>query len=552
MADQDHLPERFGPFILLRALGVGGMGSAFLALHQESDSLMVVKRMHPELIRDPGIFKRFVHEAEVAAHVQHPNVAALVAMGTIDGEPFLATEFVFGIQVSQVVERVEQALVDPIPLDVALFMAVELVRGVEAIHEARHRETGAPLGLIHRDVGARNVLVGFDGRVRLIDLGLGKSILSDWQTAHEVLAGSPDYMPPEQAMGARVDGRADVYGAAVTIWELLAGKKRIREESVGARLSRAIGAQPEPLLSLRPDASTRLEAILKTAMAPDPERRTPTAQILRRTLEEELRSVAKRATHAEVRAWLDAACATIIARDRRILDEARALAEGPKRIGARRPKTELFVGRPGGLMGTSIAQIYYAPPVDEPEAAPAPSTALTRQLDHARSSAAEAVEVLLDPLRLPRASLEAKLLLGSTLLAFLILVSTVTVVLLSRRPPQVLAEPLPAPAAALVAPEPEPEPEPEEEVPLEEELPLVAPPSDEPKVERAPEMERLAPDLEARKRTLLNRIKQLRKTRFDLDWQKRLTRLSARLSQVRSTKALDEIEAALRKMERDG
>ena len=188
----DSFPERFGPFVLLKMLGAGGMGTAYLAFHPETEQLLVVKRMHPELIREQQIFKRFTHEAEVATHVRHPNVAALVAMGTVDKEPFLATEYVFGIQWSRIVDRVEESLIDPVPLGIALHLSVELVSGMQAIHEARHLETGAPLGLIHRDIGSRNVLIGFDGRVRLIDLGLGKSILSDWQTAHEVLAGSPD------------------------------------------------------------------------------------------------------------------------------------------------------------------------------------------------------------------------------------------------------------------------------------------------------------------------------------------------------------------------
>ncbi len=223
-----QFPERYGPFTLVRELGAGGMGTVYLALHPDTDNLLVLKRMHPQLLQDASILKRFTHEAEVAAHVRHPNVAAVVAMGTVDKEPFFTTEFVFGLQLSKIVDRIEQSLTGPVPLGVGLHLAVELARGVEAIHEARHQDTGAPLALIHRDIGARNVLVGFDGRLRIIDLGLGKSILSDWQTAHQLLAGSPDYMPPEQAMGARVDARADVYAAAVTIWELFAGNKRFR------------------------------------------------------------------------------------------------------------------------------------------------------------------------------------------------------------------------------------------------------------------------------------------------------------------------------------
>ena len=321
MSPQGEHLERFGPFVLLRPLGSGGMGTAHLASHPGTDRLLVVKRMHPALRGEPTLFKRFIHEAEVASHVFHANVASLVAMGTIDREPFLATEYVFGIQVSQIVDRVQREAVDPLPLPVALQIAVQLAAGINAVHEARHRETKERLGLVHRDVGARNVLVGFDGRVRLIDLGLGKSVLADWETAVEVLAGSPDYMPPEQALGHGVDARADVYAAAVVAWELLAGTKRIREDAVVARVRRALEAQPESLRDRRPDVPESLEQLLMRAMAPEPEARISSAAELHAGLQAELNRWRKRGRAIVVRRWLDAACATVIARERRALQQ---------------------------------------------------------------------------------------------------------------------------------------------------------------------------------------------------------------------------------------
>lgn len=536
-AGSDNFPERFGPFVLLRMLGAGGMGTAYLALHPESEQLLVVKRMHPELMRETVIFKRFVHEAEVAAHVRHPNVAALVAMGTIDKEPFLATEFVFGIQASRIVDRVEESLIDPVPLGVALHLAVELVSGLQAVHEARHVKTGEPLGLIHRDVGARNVLIGFDGRVRLIDLGLGKSILSDWHTAHEVLAGSPDYMPPEQAMGAQVDRRADVYAAAVTIWELLAGKKRIREDSVPARLQRALGARPEPLIPLRPDASPRLEAILKTAMHPDPDRRTASAEILKRTLAEEALAVARRMSRDDIIAWLDAACATIIARDKRGLEEARASAKRvlePKQ----RPNTQLFVGR--DVLSTPSAFGLYRPeaPAEELEIVEKQAPGLGGALGRLASAA--------DLGRVAEAPLAAKLALIVMGGMIMIAIAVVSAVLATPQDPDIKAVALPQPAPPPAAPPP-----PQAPPPLAtpgQDVPLIAPPPYEPPPPRRP---KVPPALRQRKKRLLGKIRALRRVSFEVAWQRRLTRLSARLSRARTEEALDEIEGTLRRLERE-
>jgi serine/threonine protein kinase len=523
---KDAFPERFGPFVLLKMLGAGGMGTAYLALHPETQQLLVVKRMHPELIRDETIFKRFVHEAEVATHVRHANVAALVAMGTIDKEPFLATEYVFGIQWSRIVDRVEESLIDPVPLGIALHLAVELVSGVQAIHEARHLQTGAPLGLIHRDVGARNVLIGFDGRVRLIDLGLGKSILSDWQTAHEVLAGSPDYMPPEQAMGATVDARADVYAAAVTIWEMLAGKKRIREESVPARLQKAIGAQPEPLLQHRPDAPERLEAILKTAMHPDPDRRTSTAALFKRTLSEETLNIARRMSRQDIITWLDAACATIIAREKRNLDEAKDSAKSALEP-AQRPRTKLFVG-------SESLQFAPAPAPPPPE--------LELVSSQAKVSAFGKIAAYLDPKLFKKAPLEARIAVFSMLAVVLISLAASAAILLADEP-DVTAISIPL----------EPQPPPPRRLVKEDDVPLVAPPPypapPPPPEAKTVQRDSVSPEIAAKKRALIARIRELRRVNFEMEWQAKLTRLSTKLSKARTDDVLDEIDSTIAKME---
>lgn len=555
MSAVETFPTRFGPFVLLRKLGAGGMGSAYLARHGEVDALIVLKRLHPELVRDETIFKRFVHEAEVAAHVRHPNVAAVVAMGTVDGEPFLATEYVFGIPASQVVERVQQSLVDPLPLPVALTLAVDLLAGLDAVHNACHRETGAHLGLIHRDIGARNVLVGFDGRVKIIDLGLGKSVLSDWQTASQVLAGSPDYMAPEQAMGGRVDARADVYAAAVTIWELLAGRKRIRADSVAERVQLAVAAQPEPLLPHRPDATPRLEAILKQGMWPDAELRTPTAALLRRTLEEERRALGTRARREDVAAWLAAGCATIIARERRNLEDAHALER--RALRPVRAETRFFVQE---ALDKDPYAAYTEPAPELPHHHETGVRAALEAL--AESEAAAALADLVDPERVRREGWPARLRLAAVVLGCVIAVAGLTAWLLTPSQPDVQVEGLPPPVAQPdpppVAPPPvvveAPDPPPEDTPALD-----VDPGPDhdpEPVATPAPPRPRATPgvgrDVVQRRRQLVERLRQLRRARFEIAFQRKLTQLSARLSNARSHRALDEIEAELKRLEAGG
>ncbi len=514
----DPPPERFGPFLLLRLLGAGGMGSAYLAQHADSSRLLVLKRLHPELLRDPTIFKRFVHEAEVATHVQHPNVAQVVAMGATNGEPFFATEFVFGLQLAKLVDRIEEGLSDPMPLPLALLVASELMQGLAAVHGAVHRQTGAPLGLLHRDIGARNVLLGFDGRVRIIDLGLGKSALADWQTAHEVLAGSPDYMAPEQAMGARVDARADVYAAAVTIWELLAGRKRIREESVAKRIQRALSAQPEPLVRHRPEASSKLEAMLMSAMEPTVERRTPSAALLAKGLEDELRRTGKVVTSKDVAEWLDGACATLIAKERRWLQESQD-AQG----------TPLTAGE-------GNTQFYVRNYLPEPPAAP---HGLLEQL--ATNSAAAKLAELVDPEALRKHPKTGGLALLGVFVGVMALAALVTALLIPSPAQVVPLEVQPSPPVPVV---------PVVQVPPPPTVPpirttTVSPVA--PKIEAIP----MTPEVASRKKGLVGRLRQARKLSFEIQFQRRLTALSARLTRARSMKELDEIEGALLRMERE-
>lgn len=539
----EPLPQRFGPFVLLRLLGVGGMGKAYLARHGEWQGRLVVKRMHAHLKEDDVLLKRFVHEAQVATYVRHPNVAALIAMGTVEDEPFFATEYVLGPQLSTIVDRIETSITGPVPLPVALHLGIGIASGVEAIHEARHLETGEPLHLVHRDIGARNVLVGADGRPRLIDLGLGKSSLADWQTATNLFAGSPDYMPPEQALGKRVDRRADVYATAVTIWELIAGRKRIREAALPSRIARAIEAQPEPLLTSRPDATRRLEATLQQAMAPDPDQRTPTVTMLRLALARELAEIAPEFDARIVPQWVESACATVIAKERRLLEEAEA--------------ADPWTGNEaGGRTQILVAHQLVLEPRRAATTAPARATTEVEPTEaQPRAIAGTAVKrwrLLLGDLlgsgeRQRRWQLQ--LFFAGTILAT-ILTAAIAFKVATREGSDVeplaeIIEPNGAsiPAAQLAEPGPEVEPDPASE-------PVLDPPD----AGAAPDEERaddkVSPALAAKKRELVGRLRDLRRTKFEVSFQRKLTELGSRLSRAKSAQSVAEIEGQIRRLER--
>lgn len=532
MADApEQFPVRFGPFFLLRLLGSGGMGSAYLARHANWDSYLVVKRLHPHFMEDATVFKRFIHEAKVATYVRHNNVTPLVAMGTVGKEPFFATEFVFGIPLSLLLDRIEEKMCAPIPYALLLHLAIGVSRGLEAIHQAVDVDTGRPLELIHRDIGSRNVLLGFDGRPRIIDLGLGKSVFSDWQTAAGVFAGSPDYMPPEQALGQHVDRRGDVYALAVTIWELIVGKKRIRESTVTKRITRALEAQAEPVRIFRPEVSLQMEAALQKSMAPNPQDRLPSATALISALEWELTRVNMAVSRERIAQWLDTQCATILAKERRIMRQIDDEALNFESTAADLKLTEYLVAQP----------IIFMPKVVQKA-----ESALLRPSLWTRISVG--IESQWNPMRLlwRRSSRSQRTMLLVIVGVIIVLVFVITATKIERSPPgatQIEDVPVSKPRRVkVILP-----------IPLDSQPSPIYKKSSKSKTDqKRPNLKaatRIEGSIDKQKNEFVSRVRLLRPKRFDVSWQKRLTTLSRRISAIETKQDLLSIERRLKKME---
>ncbi len=592
---EDVFPQRFGPFVLLRLLGSGGMGKAYLAKHVERPEFLALKRMHEHLLDEPTLKRRFQHEFEVAVHVRHPNVAGLMWMGTEKEEPFFATEFVVGLPVSSIIEEIELRRAEKIPLVAGLHVAVGLAAGLEAVHTAVHTDTGAPLELVHRDMGARNVILGDDGRPRIIDLGLGRSALADWHTAANLLAGSPDYMAPEQAQGKPADRRADVYATAVTIWELLVGKKRIREPTIPLRIQRSLEVVPEPLVLHRREASRSLERLLKEAMEPSVADRLASATLLRQGLERELAALGGDPQAATTRAWMERTFAAQLARERRGLPvdepetalplvaedtghETRMLfAYDPRRFPA--PKVErnpTVTGRlaeadsqdqppralpppaPAASMMVGDSQLLdaaraYDDPSDAPSWAPprggARASGAPGELQAAGST------VLLErgggAAPEPRRQIVVAFVLGSLLVVVLALAVGMRIGSSTVEPlaPPGVDPSGPAGVASGGVPGAGNTPS-ETPAPTHAGGPGAADVSPSPP---EPELDEPIPlDVLSRRRELAGRIKDLRRARGDNreEFHKRLTQIGSRLSAAKTMEQLDDVEAQLARLER--
>jgi serine/threonine-protein kinase len=236
----------------LFVIGRGGMGTveAALAVHAEDDGaayerIVALKRLLPDGARDKRRVDMFLREARLAAMLDHPNVVRAYDYGEIDGELFLAMEYVEGQPLSRVLRALDEAG-ERMPIGVAAYVLSEVCRGLHAAHELADPTTGLPLQLVHRDVSPQNVMLGYDGRVHLLDFGVAKIETENVTKTGEV-KGKTAYMSPEQAMGESLDRRSDLFGVGAILYECLA-LRRMWGDGTDMEVIRRLALESPPAL----------------------------------------------------------------------------------------------------------------------------------------------------------------------------------------------------------------------------------------------------------------------------------------------------------------
>ena len=214
-----EFPARFGPYVLLRSLSEGGMGEVLLAMSGPPglETLCVVKRILQERRGDPDFLRRFHHEADIARRLVHGNIAQTHAVGEIEGEPFIAQEFVDGHDLQELLDRAA-AERRPIPVAAAVQVACEVARALAYAHDFESLE------LVHRDVTPGNIRVTYAGEVKLLDFGIARSDLAAVLTMPGQRWGKLAFMSPEQAQNRTLDRRTDIYTLGLVLWTMLTGQ----------------------------------------------------------------------------------------------------------------------------------------------------------------------------------------------------------------------------------------------------------------------------------------------------------------------------------------
>jgi serine/threonine-protein kinase len=290
-----------GPFRILSPLSKGGMATVDLARPADGGPVCVLKQLHGALETDHDAARRFAREAQLATLLDHPNIARLVGSGRAGGRLYIATELVRGVTFEQLNRRLWPER-RPVPVPLALGLILPVLRALEHAHALRD-EAGRPVGLVHRDLSSKNLMVDAQGRVKIIDFGVAKGAVDDHRTATGMLMGTPLYMSPEQAAGRRVDHRSDLYTVGVVLWELLAGRRLVRAKGP-AQMLMAVSKEPAPDLStLRPEIPRPLNDVIRRALQKAPTARFESARSFLAALTEASGSLGV-ADEAAVAGWV--------------------------------------------------------------------------------------------------------------------------------------------------------------------------------------------------------------------------------------------------------
>jgi serine/threonine protein kinase len=284
---------------------------------QGFEKLFVIKKILPKLARSRQFVELFMNEARIAAALDHPHIAHVYELGRVEGSFYLTMEYVHGQNVLSTLRRTAQ-LGKELPIDHAVHIGRCIAAALHYAHE-RRRSNGELLQIIHRDVSPANILIAYDGAVKLVDFGVAKARTGgSGQTRTGMVKGKISYMSPEQAKGEPIDRRSDVFALGIVLWEMVTMQRLFKRENELAALQAVIHDRAGPPSQLRPACPPELDRIILRALAHDPAARYQNAEQLEIDLEElareqrmrqstiQLRALMQQLFEPEIAAWREA------------------------------------------------------------------------------------------------------------------------------------------------------------------------------------------------------------------------------------------------------
>ncbi len=266
-------PKQFGKYQLLDKIAEGGMAELFRAKltgAQGFEKLIAIKRILPNLSGEENLLAAFIDEAKLAALLHHENIIQIYDFGSMDDQYFIAMEYLFGKDlraISRTVRKKDQEL----GLENILYIICRICAGLDYSHNLKDLH-GKALSIIHRDINPQNILITYEGQVKIIDFGIAKAASHNTKTRENLIKGKLAYMSPEQANGQAIDHRSDIFSTGIILYELLADRRMFQGETMHV-LSLVREAQYDPPEEVIPNLAPKLNAILHRALAKDPDER---------------------------------------------------------------------------------------------------------------------------------------------------------------------------------------------------------------------------------------------------------------------------------------
>jgi serine/threonine protein kinase len=259
---------RMGPYLLEKKVAHGGMAELFVAGYERQDGFrktVAVKRVLPHLAANSDFVNMFIREARLAALLQHPNVVQVIDFGKIQNVYFIAMEYVRGKNLGEVMSYLKEGMT----VDQAVFIASQVAMGLEYSHSKKDDKSGEALNIVHRDISPQNILISFQGEVKISDFGISKTSSEPSLTHSGVIKGKLAYLSPEQALGQTVDHQADLYALGIVFYEILSGKRLYKFTSDIEAIRSIPEREIPPIKECRQDIPDELNRIVMKCLEKD-------------------------------------------------------------------------------------------------------------------------------------------------------------------------------------------------------------------------------------------------------------------------------------------
>ncbi len=322
-----QLPKVFGKYYLLEVINVGGMAEVLRAKMfgvEGFEKIVAIKKILPEIAEDNEFINMFIDEAKIAVQLSHPNIVQILELGKIDDSYFIAMENVFGKDLKTIRKRMKQLDILMSP-EQSAYIVSQVCEGLDYAHHKTDEKMN-PLNIIHRDISPQNIMISFEGNVKLIDFGIAKARDKSTKTQAGLLKGKFSYMSPEQVGGKEIDGRSDIFSLGIVLYEMLTGKRLFLGKSDVETLEKIRKADVPPPSVFNNQVTPELDQIVLKALAKAREDRFQTASEFSDALKTCLANMGKRFSRNEMMNFMARFFANELEEEKAKMDSYRDMA----------------------------------------------------------------------------------------------------------------------------------------------------------------------------------------------------------------------------------